>query len=171
MKIWIRENWFKIGILLLNLVLCFFIIYYFGIFLPSIEKQKISEANQKYIEEQKDKCKKAGEAEYKKEIEEAKKINDSILDWGSDNPGTPTYFYNHGTSICYYVNSKEIFRKFGNNLDIVQYYVKNLGTNAIVLSTEVVFGTNEPRNGQLTLDEFNEQKAILFGLSGLPKIK
>lgn len=166
MKKFIKENWFKFGILLSVLASCFFIVYYFIVFLPSAERQKTFNLNQKYIEEQKDKCKKAGEIEYKRELEEAKKTNndfESISFIGSDNPRTPTYFYSSKTRICYYANSQEVIRKYDKELlDIVEYYVKNIDTNSIVLYTEVIFGTNEPRSGLMTLDEFNRQKMILF---------
>ncbi len=159
---WLKNNWFKLGILVVFLIFVFSLFYYFVVFIPQKEKVKTEQLTQEKYLEQQEKCREAGIKAYKEDA----------LRYGANNMLEPKYVYNKNLNLCLYsggyINEDLSSGQCG---DIIKHscksywerWVKNSFTNESIIS--VVNFTNERGEWMTdseTIDKFWEEHKRLI---------
>lgn len=137
---WFHEHWFKIGILLVLMIITCSVLYFFVFFLPQNERVKAEIISQEKLLTQTAKCKDAG----------LKAFKEDGVRYGIQNMFEPTFAYNARLNTCLYSGGySDDDATSGQCGDILKHscksywerWVKNSYTNNLVAS--VVNSTNE----------------------------
>ena len=149
MRKFLKENWFKIGIIILLLIIIS-LLYQFLVVQPRQEREekKIFELNKK-TEDEIAQCKKYGDQYYQNEINKQRisKTENQIL--------THEYHFNKKLNACFYL-ARNVINEIGYNK-----YILNLLTNEIVIDN-TVFNDGSLLPGSSSDEEFNKKKKELF---------
>ena len=162
-KNFLKNNWFKMGILIVFLLVAFSLLYYFAIFIPQKEKVKTEQLTQEKYLEQQEKCREAGVKAYKEDS----------LRYGANNMVEPKYVYNKNLNLCLYSGgySQENLSS-GQCGDIIKHscdsywerWVKNSFTNESIISVVNYTDKNgEYTNSSEIINKFWDEHKQLMG--------
>ena len=117
---WIKENWFKAGLLAAIIVVALSMTYYYVIFLPQKETIELAQEKQQQLLRNQEKCRETGTKAYN----DYKQNNPFYASSFSD----PEFYFNETLQLCLYSGG---YRK----ADYWERWVKNSFTDETIIMT------------------------------------
>ena len=142
----IKQNWFKLGILAVLLIIAFSFLYYFVVFIPLKEKVKTEQLTQEKDLEQQAKCAEAGKEAY----EDYKQSNPISVGFFFE----PQFYFNKTSQQCIYDGGINQVLEHG----YWERFIKNSYTNETLAS--VWQNTKQP--SQKEVNAFWDKHKELF---------
>lgn len=157
MKEFLKDNWFKIIIAVMAITVGLSIGYYFIFYLPNGNKNQVEEkADQEYVDNQ-IKCQKAGNEQYKKDVENNEKYrnpNQQVYSQSSE------FKFNKELNTCLYkVETITVL----NGVDGKGKYILDVYSNKLIFGWFQEYVNNEWEDSVGTELEWNKKYSELFG--------